>query len=179
MTIQVHVPANTPAGDTVGIMNGFPFAPTGLGPMTPLAGTSNTWQATISGPAGTIAAIPITPTGASRGLRAKEIRGPASWGVLDAAGAHGDRPSSKPDFPAAADSADDPIAVAGGPLLGPPYQPRATGATRRACARTGAEPGARRSSPGSENGGRPCESPTIHWRSARIEPMGFLVDLRG
>ena len=54
MTIQVHVPANTPAGDTVWITGGFPFAPTGIGAMSPLAVTSNTWQATISAPAGTI-----------------------------------------------------------------------------------------------------------------------------
>ncbi|MBZ5636170.1 MAG: carboxypeptidase regulatory-like domain-containing protein [Acidobacteriia bacterium] len=55
MTIQVQVPSNTPAGDTIWVFGGQffnIFSP--RVPMSRVPATSNTWQATISAPAGTI-----------------------------------------------------------------------------------------------------------------------------
>lgn len=55
MTIQVKVPSNTPAGDTISIFGGQLFdAFTRPVPMSRVQGTSDTWQGTISAPAGTI-----------------------------------------------------------------------------------------------------------------------------
>jgi uncharacterized protein (TIGR03437 family) len=55
MTIQVQIPAGIPAGDTIWIMGGqlFNIYTPGV-QMNQVAGQSQTWQATISAPAGTI-----------------------------------------------------------------------------------------------------------------------------
>jgi hypothetical protein len=54
-TVRVKVPSNTPAGDTIGIFRGQLF-PTrdSLIRMTRVPGTTDTWQATITGPSGTV-----------------------------------------------------------------------------------------------------------------------------
>jgi hypothetical protein len=56
MTIQVKVPSNTPLGDTIWFWGGLLFAPTPNWhiPMSRVQGTTDTWQTTISAPAGTI-----------------------------------------------------------------------------------------------------------------------------
>lgn len=55
MTIQVQVPSNTPAGDTIWVFGGQLFNIfTPRVPMIRVPGKSNTWQAAISAPAGTI-----------------------------------------------------------------------------------------------------------------------------
>jgi uncharacterized protein (TIGR03437 family) len=55
LTIQVKVPSNTPAADSIWIVQGVLFSI--FGPrtqMSRISGTTDTWQATISAPAGTI-----------------------------------------------------------------------------------------------------------------------------
>jgi uncharacterized protein (TIGR03437 family) len=55
MTIQVQVPSNTPAADTIWVFGGQLFNIfTPRVPMSRVPGTTNTWQAAISAPAGTI-----------------------------------------------------------------------------------------------------------------------------
>jgi uncharacterized protein (TIGR03437 family) len=55
MTIQVKVPPNTPAGDTIWIFPGQMFNVFSRHvPMSRVAGTTDTWEAAISAPAGTI-----------------------------------------------------------------------------------------------------------------------------
>jgi len=55
MTLRVKVPSKTPAGDTIWIFRGqlFPVLGSHI-PMSRVQGTTDTWQAVISGPAGTI-----------------------------------------------------------------------------------------------------------------------------
>lgn len=55
MTLQVKVPANTPSTDTVWILSGpiFNAAPVQI-PMNRVPGTTDTWQASISAPEGTV-----------------------------------------------------------------------------------------------------------------------------
>ena len=55
MTVQVQVPSNTPPGDAIWVFGGQLFNIfTPRVPMNRVPGTSNTWQAAISAPAGTI-----------------------------------------------------------------------------------------------------------------------------
>ena len=55
VTIRVKVPSNTPSGDTISLFGGtlFPVSPNQI-PMSRVPGTTDTWQATLSRPAGTI-----------------------------------------------------------------------------------------------------------------------------
>lgn len=55
VTIRVKVPSNTPAGDTISLFSGMLF-PVNISqiPMSRVPGTTDTWQATVSRPAGTI-----------------------------------------------------------------------------------------------------------------------------
>ena len=54
MTIRVKVPSNTPPSDAIWIYSGTLFPPNRQIPMSRVAGTTDTWQATISRPPGTI-----------------------------------------------------------------------------------------------------------------------------
>jgi len=55
MTLRVKVPANTPANDKIWIWSGMVFAVTTVHtPFTLVSGTTDTWQATVSAPQGTI-----------------------------------------------------------------------------------------------------------------------------
>src|SRR5690242_13075263 len=55
MTMRVKVPANTPAGDQIWIQSGIVYSARVVHtPLTLVAGTTDTWQATVSAPEGTI-----------------------------------------------------------------------------------------------------------------------------